>query len=188
MGALRQIVIPEGFHLFPEESRENLFSDVCYQQLVLLSKPGECILDTLSSDPTFKQSSKFQRFMESEENKKLLKSTKFAEDVAAFSLREGSKFSMLREHLGDDKVELLWKGMAPNPALRPTLPAFMCAFFEDYMTVVDNPEKDLRDWYETNVTEETEVIPLFLNEAHADFLLGDEKDSFVLKSDRDAEE
>jgi hypothetical protein len=32
--------------------------------------------------------------------------------------------------------------------------------------------------------EETEIIPLFLNERHVEILFGDDKDSFLLKGDR----
>jgi hypothetical protein len=38
----------------------------------------------------------------------------FAKDVSAFSLLEGTEFFQLRKLLGNDKVQLLWKGMAPN--------------------------------------------------------------------------
>lgn len=186
--ALRKLLnvkVPEGFKLAVEHHLNDnpRVIDACYQQIVLLSSPGEDILDLLSGDPTFGKSSKFRRFKT--ENKKLLKSKEFANDVAAFSLLYGSKFAEMRNQLGRVKVGLLFKGLAPNPALRPTLPAFICAFFEEYMTVVDDPENNLRKWYNTNVTEKTEVIPLFLDESHVDILLGSDKDSFVLKSDEE---
>lgn len=113
----------------------------------------------------------------------LLESKEFAEDVEMYSLRQGSEFSVLRELLGVDNVELLWKGMAPNQALRPTLAEFMVAFFKDHITKVE--PSHLRHWYKNNVDDNTEVIPLFLDESHAEALLGESKDSFVLKSDQE---
>ena len=94
-------------------------SNGCYQQLVLFSMPGTIIIDLLSSDPTFQKCFKFQAFKEA--NKMLLKSKEFARDVGMFSILQGSEYSGLFEVLGVDKVQLLWKGMAPNHASRPSL-------------------------------------------------------------------
>jgi hypothetical protein len=181
--ALWKLEVPEGFERVLEEGEfTSQFPNVLYQQLVLLSKPGECILDVLSRDPPFAQNPKFQAVKQL--NGKLWKGQAFAKDVSAFSLLEGTEFFQLRKLLGNDKVQLLWKGMAPNFVLRPTLLAFMFAFFGDSVTKIESPEEELRHWYAENAMEETEIIPLFLNERNVEILFGDDKDSFMLKGDR----
>jgi hypothetical protein len=112
--------VPKHFDLMLAEDINPVNSNGCYQQLVLFSMPGAIIIDLLSSDQTFpKWSSKFQAFKEA--NKMLLKSKEFARDVGMFSILQGSEYSGLREVLGVDKVRLLWKGMPPHHALRPSL-------------------------------------------------------------------
>jgi hypothetical protein len=107
----------------------------------------------------------------------------FKEDVQKFSLLGGSEFLGLCEQLGDGRVVLLWKAMAPNPALRMSFPEFMCAFFkQDYMTVLGKPDEQLRVWDDKNVGCDNEVIPLFLNESHGKYALETRKTSCVVKS------
>lgn len=166
-----------------ESFHTDYLAEVCYQQIVLLSKRNRSILDILADDATFSQNPKFQEVFEA--MKPVLTSLKFVNDVREFSLLDGTAFCPMRNKLGSDKVKLLWRAMLPNAALRLTLPEFMLGFFEDTnMTVLDKPEEQLRTWYEETVGEDDEVIPLFLDEAHASLCFGEEKDSFVLKSDR----
>jgi hypothetical protein len=76
------------------------------------------------------------------------------------------------------------EGNGAELPLRPTLLAFMFAFFGDSVTKIESPEEELRHWYAENAMEETEIIPLFLNQRHVEILFGDDKDSFLLKGDR----
>jgi len=189
MAAWKALSVPLGFQWTLDDclSQEfgirvgDLCAADCYRQLVLLSGRDQHIVARITNYPTFGESPWFQEFFKT--NKDLLESKAFAADVEKFSLRDGSEFVKMRNELGADKVDFLWKGMAPNPALRPILFAFMTAFFKDQgMAVLQHPEDELGAWYES-LGEEEEVVPLFLDKSHAEMMLGSGMDTFVLKGD-----